>query len=174
VNFPSKQAVSAKVVQKCRDASSALSSGVYELLKKGCDDDFKELKKRKNAKEEFESDENWGLVKQVFASITKRKIKKLNKTYVTLSFKDISDMTDLKDADEAEEFVSKMILDGDIEAVICCKDRMVTFRNEHKRSAAELALCLKQKMDEALVLGEMLKDLDRRIQLNPSFIRKVY
>ena len=63
-----------------------------------------------------------GLVRQVALSQTKSNIKRLTKTFVTLSLSDVASRIGLSSAEEAERQIVAMIEEGRIHARISQKD----------------------------------------------------
>ena len=70
----------------------------------------------------YERDGNMGLVRQVALSQTKSNIKRLTKTFVTLSLSDVASRIGLSSAEEAERQIVAMIEEGRIHARISQKD----------------------------------------------------
>ena len=70
----------------------------------------------------FENDGNTGLVNQVAISQTKSNIKRLTKTFVTLSLNDVASRIGLNSPDEAERQIVAMIEEGSIHARISQRD----------------------------------------------------
>ncbi len=70
----------------------------------------------------FAADGNTGLVERVVASRTQTDIKRLTKTFLTLSTSELATRVGLPSAFEAEQMVVGMIEDGSINARISQKD----------------------------------------------------
>jgi COP9 signalosome complex subunit 3 len=70
----------------------------------------------------LEADGNIGLVKLLQQAFYKNNIKKLTKTYITLSLSDMALKVKLPSANEAETYMRNMIKDGEIFATINQKD----------------------------------------------------
>jgi COP9 signalosome complex subunit 3 len=77
----------------------------------------------------FTRDTNLGLVKQVVASVSRKNIQRLTKTFLTLSLTDMANRVHLSGGREAEEYVLHMIEDGDIFASIDQANGMVSFHD---------------------------------------------
>mmetsp|Transcript_22312 Transcript_22312/g.31211 ORF Transcript_22312/g.31211 Transcript_22312/m.31211 type:complete len:446 (+) Transcript_22312:92-1429(+) len=165
-----KQQVGSGVLGKCSEAAGKH----YTSMKF----DFENLSpkafeaKLAHKMEDFKEDENWGLCKQLVNKMIKRKIIKLNKTYVTLSFQDVARLAELKNQHEAEEKIANMIEDGEINAVICNKDNIVTFLEAPIESDEAMAKRLKDKIHEAFELSKKLRALDHKLRVNPAFVKK--
>jgi COP9 signalosome complex subunit 3 len=72
--------------------------------------------------EVFQSDSNSGLVAQVLHSQVKTSVKRLTKTFVTLSLAELANRVGLDTPAEAEKLVVRMIEQGEIHASISQKD----------------------------------------------------
>lgn len=59
--------------------------------------------------ETFVRDNNFGLVKQVLATLYKKKIQRLTKTFLTLSLSDVASRASLSGPSEAEKYVLNMV-----------------------------------------------------------------
>jgi len=173
-----KQVTNNGVIGKCKEQAGQ----EYQTIRFGAKDSVAEVtRKATEAKQVFVKDENWGLVKQVLAAMADQKIQKLNKTYATLSFKDVARLADLEDEKEAETKLAHMIEDGKINAVICTKDRMVTFRDDDHAHGGrtgsgdgdeEVAMKLKNKIHEAFELSAKLREIDYKIKTDPMFVKR--
>lgn len=168
----SLKTASSMVLNRCENAAKP-----YKLLATQFEASVGAAKLGKVAEEqgkkEFEKDENWGLVKQVVRALTKMKIQRLNKTYVTLSLEDIAKKAELKDAQEAERYVTEMIFDGSISAVVSQREGMVSFLDEQlSADTNNMADRLKAKIQEAFSLSAKLKSMERKLEVHPNFVRK--
>ncbi|XP_063235012.1 COP9 signalosome complex subunit 3 isoform X1 [Bacillus rossius redtenbacheri] len=83
--------------------------------------------------ETFSRDSNAGLCKQVVASLYKKNIQRLTKTFLTLSLSDVASRVQLSGPAEAEKYILNMIEDGDIFATINQKDGMVIFHDDPEK-----------------------------------------
>ena len=70
----------------------------------------------------FSADKNSGLVAQVSDSLMKTNIKRLTKTFLTLSLEDVAARVGLNSPSEAERWLVIMIEEGSIHATISQKD----------------------------------------------------
>ena len=70
----------------------------------------------------FVQDQNLGLVSQVVESQTKTNIKRLTKTFLTLSLVELANKVGLSSTVEAERLIMDMIEEGGIHARISQKD----------------------------------------------------
>lgn len=59
--------------------------------------------------DQFERDKNFGLVKQVASSLYRKNIKRLTKTFLTLSLADVASRVQLSSPAEAEKYIFKMV-----------------------------------------------------------------
>lgn len=74
-----------------------------------------------------------GLAKQVLASLTKKNIQRLTKTFITLSLSDVASRVQLSGPMDAESLILNMIEDGEIFATINQKDGMVVFNEDSEK-----------------------------------------
>jgi len=74
-----------------------------------------------------------GLAKQVLASLTKKNIQRLTKTFITLSLSDVASRVQLNGPADAETLILNMIEDGEIFATINQKDGMVVFKEDPEK-----------------------------------------
>ncbi|XP_033108007.1 COP9 signalosome complex subunit 3-like [Anneissia japonica] len=123
--------------------------------------------------EQFTSDQNTGLVKQVVASMYRKNIQRLTKTFLTLSLSDIARRCHLSSAQEAEKYVLDMIDDGDIFASINKKDGMVRFKdNPEKYDNPRMLMLMDEEMRKCIQLDAKLKEMEQEITTNPQFVQK--
>lgn len=122
----------------------------------------------------FQNDNNVGIVKQVIASLIKKRIQKLTKTFLTLSLDDMATRVKLRDAEEAEKYLLEMIEDGIIFATIDQQAGMVSFHNNPDRHNTNTVLeKIHGKMEKCIALNEQLIQMDGELQVNPQYIQRV-
>ncbi|TRY71112.1 hypothetical protein TCAL_02399 [Tigriopus californicus] len=121
----------------------------------------------------YESDSNSGLVDQVLSSQTKTNIKRLTKTFLTLSLNELAVRVGLANSEEAEKLVVKMIQEGSIHAKISQKDGMVRFDNnpEHFNSS-EVLETLEAKITRCMALDNQLQSLTEVIETNSDYVKR--
>jgi len=123
--------------------------------------------------EVFNKDENFGLVKQVLQSLSKRNIQKLTQTYLTLSLKAIAEHVGLKDVKVAEHLVLQMIEDGEIFASINQRDGMVQFHEDAEEyNTNNTLVLLDSEIQKCKVLSRKVQALDDKIALSQAYIYK--
>mmetsp|Transcript_17211 Transcript_17211/g.42215 ORF Transcript_17211/g.42215 Transcript_17211/m.42215 type:complete len:442 (-) Transcript_17211:162-1487(-) len=168
VSIPAKQQLTVGVLQKCRENAGQSYSKLNQAYKEPV-----EALKRKifESKSVYESDDNWGLAKQVLRAKKMENVKQLRKTYITLSFADVAKFGDLSGVDEAKEFISEMIENQEINASINTEDKMVTFHDEEVPSDAEMTARIQAQIHEAFALSKKLKEVDEKIRAAPAFIK---
>ena len=122
----------------------------------------------------FSSDKNSGLVKQVVASMQKRNIQRLTKTFITLSLSDVASRTFLENSDEAELHLRRMIEDDEISAFIDQESEMVSFYDDVEKYNTESMF---KEMDHRIRLvtnlDKKISAMDQTIQVNPMYVQKV-
>lgn len=116
--------------------------------------------------ERFSRDGNTGLVKQCVTALTRKNIKKLTKTFLTLSLADVAQRCELASAREAERQLFSMIEDGEIFALINQKDGMVKFMdNPNKFNNTNCFLELEEKMRRYMEINERVRYVHYEIRV---------
>ena len=122
----------------------------------------------------FASDKNLGLVKQVAASMQKRNIQKLTKTFMTLSLSDVASRTYSEGPDQAELHLRRMIEDNEILAYIDQLSEMVSFYDDTETYNTENMF---KEMDRHIRLvtdlDQKITGMDQTIQVNPMYVQKM-
>lgn len=109
----------------------------------------------------YDRDENLGLVKQCLAQVRKRNIKRLTKTFVTLSLRDVANHVGLETEREAEAFILDMIDDNEIFASIDQRSGMVVFEdNPEKYDSTIIFQKLQSDMDQSITLIQVLRKMN--------------
>lgn len=123
--------------------------------------------------DQFDSDNNLGLVKQVVSSMYKRNIQRLTQTYLTLSLQDIASTVQLNSPKEAEMHVLQMIQDGEIFATINQKDGMVRFLEDPEQyKTCEMIEHIDSSIQRIMTLSRKLTAIDEQISCDPLFLAK--
>ncbi|KAK7410764.1 hypothetical protein VNO78_01838 [Psophocarpus tetragonolobus] len=123
--------------------------------------------------EKFESDNNFGLVKQVVSSMYKRNIQRLTQTYLTLSLQDIANIVQLNSPKEAEMHVLQMIQDGEIYATINQKDGMVRFLEDPEQyKTCEMIEHIDSSIQRIMALSRKLSSTDEQISCDQMYLSK--
>ncbi|XP_049809791.1 COP9 signalosome complex subunit 3 [Schistocerca nitens] len=123
--------------------------------------------------ETFARDSNAGLVKQVLASLYRKNIQRLTKTFLTLSLSDVASRVQLKGPAEAEKYILNMIEDGDIFATINQKDGMVIFHDDpEKYNSPTMLRRLEEEMAVCTDLDRKMQTMEEEIMVNPVFVKK--
>lgn len=124
--------------------------------------------------EKFQSDNNFGLVKQVLSSLYKRNIQRLTQTYLTLSLQDIANTVQLNSAKDAEMHVLRMIQDGEIFATINQKDGMVSFHEDPEQyKSCEMIEHIDSSIQRLMTLSKKLSAMDEHISCDPAYMNKI-
>ena len=128
----------------------------------------------KEHEEIFSKDGNLGLVKQTLEKLSKRKVRLLTQTYVTVSLDNLAKRAQLSSRDEAERVLLSMIEDGELHATIDETESMVTFHDDpegydHTEATAQLDA----KMREAMALYAHLEQKHLHVQLDQKFLKVV-
>ncbi|KAM3211435.1 hypothetical protein ACQJBY_064917 [Aegilops geniculata] len=123
--------------------------------------------------EAFQTDNNFGLVKQVLSSMYKRNIQRLTQTYLTLSLEDIASSVQLNTPKEAEMHVLRMIEDGEIHATINQKDGMVSFNEDPEQyKSSEMVEHIDSSIQRLMALSKKLTSIDQNISCDHAFLMK--
>ncbi|KAK3914170.1 COP9 signalosome complex subunit 3 [Frankliniella fusca] len=123
--------------------------------------------------ETFNRDGNNGLAKQVLASLRKKNIQRLTKTFLTLSLSDVASRVQLPSPRDAEKAILNMIEDGEIFASINQKDGMVFFHDDPEKFNTPAALKrLEEEMERCTELDRKILEMDEKFLVNPAFIKK--
>lgn len=125
-------------------------------------------------REKFARDTNMGLVKQVSATLVKKNIQKLTRTFLTLSLADVASRVGLQGGPaEAEEYLLNMIKSREIFATINQKDGMVVFKDDpEKYDSPEMFVAVQQEMERVMSLNEQILKMDEDIRSNMMYVRK--
>jgi len=122
----------------------------------------------------YAQDNNVGLVKQLIASVTKRRIQKLTKTFVTLSLADMAARVNVSGVNEAESYLLEMIEEGKIFATIDEQAGIVSFHHNPKINNTPLVLNeLQSQMKSCITFNEQLMKMDRELQVSAQYVRRV-
>uniref|UniRef100_A0A6M2CR81 COP9 signalosome complex subunit 3 n=1 Tax=Rhipicephalus microplus TaxID=6941 RepID=A0A6M2CR81_RHIMP len=123
--------------------------------------------------ETFSRDNNTGLTKQCLASLYKKNIQRLTKTFLTLSLTDMASRVQLSGTGDAEKHILNMIEDEEIFASINQKDGMVVFvDNPEKYNTPVMFKRLEEEMRKFIQLNDKLKQMDQDIATDPKYIQK--
>ncbi|KAL1128859.1 hypothetical protein AAG570_013393 [Ranatra chinensis] len=121
----------------------------------------------------FTRDGNIGLTKQVVASLYKKNIQRLTKTFLTLSLSDVASRVQLSSPAEAERYILNMIDEGEIFATINQKDGMVVFHDDPEKYNSPGMLCkLEEEMTICTDLDRQIQRMEEEIMVNPQYVKK--
>jgi len=121
----------------------------------------------------FTRDGNMGLTKQVLASLYKKNIQRLTKTFLTLSLTDVASRVQLSGPAEAEKYILNMIEEGEIFATINQKDGMVVFHDDPEKYNSPNMLCkLEDEMTVCTELDRQIQKMEEEILVNPQYVKK--
>jgi len=127
-------------------------------------------------REQFNRDNNMGLVRQCVQSFHKMSIQRLTKTFVTLSLEDVAARVQLPGGPaRAQTYLLAMIEDGEIFASIDQRDGMVRFHDDPEQYASpETVSRLERELATVMALGRRVQQLDEEIQTEPAYIQKAH
>lgn len=124
--------------------------------------------------ETLNRDNNMGLAKQVLASLYKRNIHRLTKTFLTLSLVDVSNRAKLEGVEQAESYIVDMIKSDEIFATINIKDGMVIFHEDpEKYNNPKVLEEIEQKIDNCGQIDQQIRTMKEAVELNSAYIKKV-
>lgn len=123
---------------------------------------------------DFTSDRNFGLVLQVREKLYRQNIKKLTETFITLSLTDIARRVDLATPQEAEEYLVKMIADGEIFASINQVSGMVSFHDDPEQyDTNATSHVLMARLDMSARVLAKVKEFDTRLRLDEQYNKRI-
>lgn len=151
-----------------------LSQPYHELATVYATNNTEELRTAVNKYQEtFTRDGNMGLTKQVVASLDKKNIQRLTKTFLTLSLSDVASRVKLSSPAQAERYILNMIEEGEIFATINQKDGMVVFHDDPEKYNSPEMLCkLEEEMGLTIDLDQRLQKMEEEILVNPQYVKK--
>lgn len=121
----------------------------------------------------FSRDCNMGLTKQVLASLYKKNIQRLTKTFLTLSLSDVASRVQLPGPGDAEKYILNMIEEGEIFATINQKDGMVIFHDDpEKYNSPNMLKKLEDEMAVCKELDRKIQQMEEDIMVNPQYVKK--
>ncbi|KAI5695119.1 COP9 signalosome complex subunit 3 [Diaphorina citri] len=121
----------------------------------------------------FSRDENTGLTKQIVASLYKNNIKRLTKTFLTLSLADVASRVQLGTPVQAEIYILKMISQNEIYATINKKDGMVVFNDNPQRFNNPLTFAqIESNIRACMHLDGKFQAMEEEILVNPLYVKK--
>jgi len=122
---------------------------------------------------QYENDGNMGLVRQVSVAQTRANIKRLTKTFVTLSLDDVATRIGLASPQDAEKQIVAMIQEGSIHARISQKDGMVQFdANPERFNSVSMLSDLEKRVSTCIALNNQITQMEEDIVLSASYIKK--
>jgi len=122
---------------------------------------------------EFQSDNNFGLVKQVIQSLYSRNILRTTKVYLTLSLSDIKESAALTSEAEVESRILSMIEDGALSATIDQAQATVSFNADAESfNTVEMVHKLEGHLRRAHALNEKATALDEGIISSTAYLRR--
>ncbi|XP_054286269.1 COP9 signalosome complex subunit 3-like [Macrosteles quadrilineatus] len=121
----------------------------------------------------FNRDTNIGLTKQVVASLYKKNIQRLTKTFLTLSLTDVASRVHLPSPADAEKHILNMIEDGEIFAAINQKDGMVSFHDDpEKYNTPAMLKRLEDEMSTCMDFNRHIQLMEEELVVNPQYVKK--
>lgn len=122
----------------------------------------------------FAADSNSGLVQQVVASQTRTAVRRLTRTFITLSLADLASRVGLGTPQEVEREIVAMIEAGSIHATISQQDGMVRFdTNPEAYSSPEMLRMLEEEVKLAMALDKQVVAMEEEMMVSPAFVKKM-
>jgi len=123
--------------------------------------------------ETFSQDNNLGLVRQVVSSQTRSNIRRLTRTFITLSLSDLAHRVGLSSPALVEAELVKMIQSGSIHATISHQDGMVRFdRKQENYSSPVMLRLLEDQVTAAMALDSQVTGLEEEIMVSSAYVKK--
>lgn len=123
--------------------------------------------------EQYRHDNNFGLIKQVIASLYQANIQRYTKVFLTLSLTDIKEGVKLTSDSEAEQRVLRMIENGELFATINQIDKVVSFTEDpDEYNTTEMVNRMHEHVDNAMRLNERIARMDEALLCDPAFIAR--
>jgi len=120
----------------------------------------------------FNDDGNTGLVAQVVVARQKTSIKRLTKTFLTLSLEDVAARVGLESPQAAEMQLVSMIEEGSIFARISQQDGMVRFdTNPESYNSVKMLRNLESKVENLISLDTRITSMEEEIMINPKYVK---
>jgi COP9 signalosome complex subunit 3 len=120
------------------------------------------------------ADNNMGLVQQVVASQTRTNIRRLTRTFITLSLADLASRVGLSSPQEVEKELVGMIEAGSIHATISQQDGMVRFdTNPESYSSPKMLQLLEEEVRLAMMLDKQVTQLEEDMMVSPAYVKKM-
>merc|ERR1712080_148806 len=120
----------------------------------------------------FNDDGNTGLVAQVVVARQKASIKRLTKTFLTLSLEDVAARVGMANPKDAERQLVTMIEEGCIFARISQKDGMVRFdTNPERYNTVKMLRKLEFDVENLISLDNHITSMEEVILVNPKYVK---
>ena len=122
-------------------------------------------------------DQNYGLAKQVIASINRNNLRKLTNTYITMSLNDINDRcvrpnNNSNDVNYSKNLLIEMISKNEISANIDEVTGLVKFGINKEEDNLKFLALLEQNMMETVSLSDKLRSMQKNILASPQYVSK--
>jgi len=122
----------------------------------------------------FSGDANMGLVRQVVASQIRTSIKRLTRTFITLSLADLAQRVGLGSPKQVEAELVGMIEAGSIQATISQQDGMVRFDTKSESYSSPAMLhTLEEEVKKAILLDKQVLVLEEEMLVSPAYVKKL-
>jgi len=155
--------ISKQVGQPYDELATAYGTGSNEDL----------VKCVENNTEVYLKDSNMGLVGQVVSALHDQNIRKLTKTYLTLTFESIASHLQIKE-EEAQQRIIRLISTGELAATIHQNSSYVEFKETDAQYVSpQMVHFLEAQIKETLTINRNVVDLDRNIESSEKYARKL-
>jgi len=122
----------------------------------------------------YSNDNNMGLVKQVVTSQTRASIRRLTRTFITMSLSDLAIRVGLNSPDQVEKELVNMIQSGYIHATISQQDGMVRFdTSQGNFSSPEMLALLEDGVSAAISLDKQVTVMEEEMMVSPAYVKKL-
>jgi len=122
----------------------------------------------------YTGDNNMGLVKQVVTSQTRASIRRLTRTFITMSLVDLASRVGLNSPEQVEKELVNMIQSGSIHATISQQDGMVRFdTSQGNFSSPDMLALLEDGVSAAISLDKQVTVMEEEMMVNPAYVKKL-
>jgi len=122
----------------------------------------------------FFRDSNLGLVGQVMNAMHNQNIKRLTKTYLTLTLESVATEVGLQNQAEAQRRILRLVEDGQLLASINQKESYVSFdEKDGEYASSQMVNFLSKQIKNTMVIHHKVNGLDRNIEHSDKYVQKL-
>jgi len=122
----------------------------------------------------FLKDGNMGLVGQVMNAMHSQNIRRLTKTYLSLTLDSVTKEVTLKDKAETERRILKLVEDGQLLASMNLKEGYVAFQEKDgEYVTSSMVNFLDKQIKNTIIIHQKVTGLDRNIEESDKYVQKL-